>query len=160
MTVGTVAAIFICPEKGAPMAEVPRVFASKEFGLLGDRYGKGGGSWSRPGKLHRQVSLIAQEAIQQANSGLTDPFLPGQTRRNIVVSGFDPEGFNGFVGKTLLVGKATLLISKLCEPCERPAKLAGRPEDSFKNAFANMGGLCAQVVDDGLIETGNSVLIF
>ncbi|MBI2113156.1 MAG: MOSC domain-containing protein [Candidatus Wildermuthbacteria bacterium] len=143
------------------MAEVPRVFASKEFGLLGDRYGKGGGSWSRPGKLHRQVSLIAQEAIQQANSGLTDPFLPGQTRRNIVVSGIDPEGFNGLVDKTVLVGKAKLLISKLCEPCERPARLAGKPDgESFKRAFANMGGLCAQVVDDGLIEIGDSVSIF
>lgn len=158
---GRVTQIFICPVKGQPMQEATEVWANRETGLAGDRYGIGQGSWSTPGTTHRQVSLIAREAITVANSELPDPFisfLPIETRRNILTHGVD---LNSLVGKEFSIGQARLRGTKLCDPCERPPTLLGRGRDErqlFAVVFANRGGLCAEVVADGLIRGGDSIV--
>lgn len=140
------------------MQEVIEVFASREFGLAGDRYGMGLGSWSTPGRTHRQVSLIEMEAIIAASIGLAHPFLPIDTRRNIITLGID---LNALVGKEFSFGSARLRGTKLCDPCDRPAILAGRRGDDrklFAKVFENRGGLCAEVIGDGLIRIGNPIV--
>ena len=157
---GKVVQIFICPTKGQPMEEVAEVYASRETGLKGDRYGMGEGSWSRPhNKTSRQVSLIAVEAIAAANEKLLTPILSIETRRNIVVEGVD---LNALVSKEFSIGEVRLLGTKLCEPCERPAFLAGRTVEErrlFPIAFDNQGGLCAEIVVDGFMRPTDSIVV-
>lgn len=123
---GGIVQIFICPMEGQPMKEVTEIFASREFGLAGDRYGMGRGSWLTPGRTHRQVSFMELEAIIAASIGLANPFLPVETRRNIITFGVD---VNNLVGKEFSFGSARLRGTKLCDPCDRPAVLAGRKGD-------------------------------
>ncbi len=149
---GSVVQIFVCPEKGQPMEEVTEVRASMEAGLEGDRYGS---SQSTP---DRQVSLIAFEAIEAANEGLPEPFLPIETRRNLITHGVD---LNGLVDKEFSIGEVRLRGTRLCNPCERPALLAGRGVEErklFPVVFDNRGGLRAEVVVAGLIRVGNSIV--
>lgn len=155
---GRVIQIFICPVKGQPMEEVIEVFASRKMGLSGDRYGMGQGSWSTWGKIHRQVSLIACEAIQAANKELLRPYMAIETRRNIATCGVD---VNSLVGKEFSIGQARLRGTKLCDPCERPAFLAGRRSDErtlFPIAFYYRGGLCAEVIGDGFIRISDLII--
>lgn len=155
---GGIIQIFICFVKGRPMKEMTEVFASRKFGLAGDRYGMGLGSWSTPGTMHRQVSFIEMEAIIAASIGLANPFLPIETRRNIITMGID---LNALVGKEFSFGNARLRGTKLCDPCDRPAILAGRRGDDrklFAKVFENRGGLCAEVLVDGLIRIGDPIV--
>lgn len=155
---GGVIQIFICPVKGQPMEEVIEVYASRKNGLSGDRYGMGQGSWSTWGKVHRQVSLIACEAIEAANRELLRPYLAIETRRNILTYGVD---LNSFVGKEFSIGQARLRGTKLCDPCERPAFLAGRSVGErklFSIAFYDRGGLCAEVIADGFIRISDLII--
>lgn len=155
---GRVVTIFVAPVKGQPMQEVVQVEASKENGLAGDRYGKGQGSWSTPGTTHRQVSLIALEAIRAANAQFSTPILPIETRRNILTQGVD---LNSFIGKEFSIGEVRLRGTKLCDPCERPSLLAGRSIEErqlFPIAFCNQGGLCAEVVEGGVIRSNDLII--
>ena len=157
---GKVVSIFVCPVKGHPMEEVTEVYASRETGLTGDRYGLGAGSWSRAHNITtRQISLIAAEAITAANERLPTSILPIETRRNILVEGVD---LNALVDKVFSIGEVQLRGTKLCEPCERPAFLAGRNVEErqlFPIAFDNQGGLCAEVVVDGVIHSNDPVVV-
>lgn len=155
---GGIVQIFICPVKGQPMQEVTEIFASREFGLAGDRYGMGRGSWSTPGRTHHHISLIEMEAIIAASIGLMNPFFPIETRRNIITLGID---LNALVGKEFSFGGARLRGTKPCDPCDLPAILAGRKENDrklFPMVFENRGGLCAEVIEDGLIRIGDMIV--
>ncbi|MBI4134553.1 MAG: MOSC domain-containing protein [Candidatus Sungbacteria bacterium] len=139
------------------METVHEVYASRASGLEGDRYGQGRGSWSTTGRTHRQVSLIAEEAIGAANRELDRPFEASETRRNILTRGID---LNVLAGRTFRIGGARLRGTKLCAPCQRPAKLAGEEAlgVAFAEAFEDRGGLCAEVIEDGLIRTGDEIV--
>lgn len=150
---GRVIAIFIAQAKGAPMREIQEVRAGSAFGLEGDRYGEGKGSWSTPGTTHRQVSLIAIEAIEAANRELTSPFALDETRRNIITHGAE---LNAWVGREFRIGTTRLRGTKHCDPCNRPAILAKKK--GFEHAFAGYGGLCAEVIGNGTIRCGDAVL--
>lgn len=164
---GEVLQIFIAPERGAPMEEIFQVHASPVEGLAGDRYGKGKGSYStvdpETGKrrTHRDITLIAQEAIDAANAAeFTQPVLAQGTRRNIVTQYVD---LNALLGKKFQIGNAVLRGTKLSEPCQRPPTLAGWSLDDrrrFETALENCGGLCAEVVEAGFIDVGAEIIVF
>ena len=82
---GKILSIYICPDKGQDMREVQQVQAVSRVGLMGDRYALGKGAWSNSKRVTtRHVSLIAIEAIAEANKLLPVPFLPQETRRNLL----------------------------------------------------------------------------
>lgn len=136
------------------MWELQEVKAIEQSGLQGDRYASGRGAWSqskRKGGVG-QVSLIEQEALGRANANLKIAFLPGETRRNIVVSNFP---LNGLIGKEFVVGTVRMRGVELCTPCERPSKLANKSD--FKESFTGYGGLYAEILNTGIIKVGDPV---
>ena len=150
---GTVLALYIAQEKGRAMEERPNVSALAGIGLEGDRYALGGGAWSdSKRKTMRHVSLIAQEAIDEANAALERPFERAETRRNIVTQGID---LNALVGKEFLVGSVRMRGVELCDPCGRPSKLSGK--DGFEAAFQLRGGLRAEILSSGPIAVGDAI---
>ncbi len=148
---GYVSHIFISPAAGEPIQELQEVKAIEQLGLQGDRYAGERGAWSKSKRrVIRQVSLIEQEAVERANGTLEVPFLLQETRRNIVVSNFP---LNGLVGKEFMVGNVWMRGVELCDPCQRPSKLAGKA--GFEESFSGCGGLRAEILTTDIIRVGD-----
>ncbi len=142
------------------MKEARKVTAIAGVGLSGDRYAKGTGAFSKNIKeTKRQVTLISHDAIESANAVLAHellpPFLPSETRRNIVVKGISVEELRALVGKTFKIGEVSMRGVEECVPCQRPSKLSGK--QWFKKMFENGGGLCVEILTGGTIKTGDRV---
>lgn len=155
---GKVLSIFICPNEGEPMREVQNVRALGGAGLEGDRYAKKTGTFSdsdenKENEKPRHVTLISMEDIKAANSELDRPFKPEETRRNIVVEGID---VNRLVNRRFRVGDVFMEGIELCEACDLPSKLSGKPD--FKRAFRARGGVRAAIIINGTISVGDEVL--
>lgn len=158
---GKVVAIFISPEKGekyVPMVAVDSVVAHPG-GLIGDRYDTGGGregtgAFSQNSKrvVRRDVTLISEEDIQEANKEHGTDFEAVHTRRNIVTSGID---LRSLVGREFSVAGVRMIGLEEAKPCERPSVLSEKPD--FKQTFDGRGGLRAEIIDEGSISIGDGI---
>ena len=146
---GTVMAILICPTAGGRMQQIQEAEAIAAQGLKGDRYAKGEGSFNREKQGNRQVTLINYIFFEGSGFDYAD------TRRNIVVNGVE---LMWLIGREFQIGTAHFRGVKYCDPCERPSKLSGK-EQSFKEAFFDRGGLIAEVIESGVIKTGDTVVL-
>ena|SRR3989338_2136941 len=147
-----IAGIFICPEKGEPMAQVLYVRAIAHVGLEGDRYALGKGTYSdknNKGKkvCMRQVSFISSEAIEVANKNLPLPFAWPETRRNIVVKGI-PD-LICLIGQEFVINGVWFRGFEDCAPCKIPSEMASK--EGFANNFKYCGGLRAEILNSGYI---------
>lgn len=142
-----VACIYICSAKGSPMESILFAQTLKGAGIKGDRYSTGEGSWNqgRPGK--RQVSFINIASFKGTQ------FVPADSRRNVVTEGIE---LMTLVGKEFLVGRVRFKGVKYCTPCDRPDVLSRKT--SFQKTFSERGGLLAEVLDDGFISVGDTIL--
>lgn len=145
--------LFVAPAAGAPMQEVNEVLA-RPGGLAGDRYGLGVGTFSRAQQVPRDLTLIAEEAIQVANSELQTPFTRAETRRNLVTRGLD---LNGLVGAEMMIGSVRVQGVELCAPCRRPSDLANKP--GFRDAFPGRGGLRVIILNEGVIHLEDDITL-
>lgn len=154
----TLAAIYVAPFMGKPMNQYESASVMERQGLVGDRYtiGKGAFSNSKVPKV-RDITLISRAGIVQANAGLETPFAEDETRRNLVIDGIDPEELNDLVNVTFRVGDIAMRGTELCHPCKRPERLASKP--GFEEAFQNVGGIRAQILESGIIAVGNEIII-
>lgn len=154
-----VLSIFISSVAEEPMQHVTEIIAIAGKGLENDRYAKNNGTFSSSTKrvTVRQASIIAIEAINAANRALDVPFLPAETRRNIVIGGMSAEELNMLVGKEFSIGDARVRGIELCTPCERPSKLSGKAD--FKKAFKDRGGLRIEILKTGKITLGDAVSV-
>lgn len=139
-----------------------KVKVRMRYGIDGDRYALQTGAFSnsKPTKV-RDITLITKVGIDKANQKLVEQGLSAfdicESRRNIVVENLLPEELNDLVGKIFFLGSIELKGMELCIPCERPSRLANKK--GFLDAFANCGGIRAQVLDDGEIALGNALLL-
>lgn len=140
------------------MVRQDKVKLVKGVGIEGDRYALGVGAFSNSDpKKNRDITLITKIGIDNSNRLLTydglAEFDMSETRRNVVIDQMQPNELNALVGKVFYLGKIKLMGEELCEPCERPSKLANKK--GFKNAYDNNGGIRAQVLDSGEITIGD-----
>jgi MOSC domain-containing protein YiiM len=136
--VGTVEAItLVLDEHGATRA-VEAVDAEDGRGLDGD--------------YHRDLTLIAAEALEglEKDTGIS---LTGEaSRRNVLTRGID---LNGLVGQRFTVGGAEAVGVQLAEPCTKLQRLSGEP--GVLRGLVHRGGLRADVVSGGRISVGDPV---
>ncbi len=145
--VGTVEWIGIRPEKRSNLAVVEEVEALEGKGLAGDHYQANDGK--------RQVTLIQQEHLGGVASILGEASVdPGLTRRNIVVSGIN---LLAFKNRRFRIGDAILEMTGPCEPCSRMEENLG---PGGYNAMRGHGGICARVIQGGLIRKGDVVRLW
>jgi hypothetical protein len=149
MSDARIVALYISPAAGAPMQPVREVEAIQGAGLKGDRYCAGEGSWSKGEIGHRQVSLINSRFF---HGGSHFGFI--ESRRNIVTIGVE---LMKLIGKDFKIDEALFHGVKYCDPCERPGKLA-MTTASFKESFADCGGLIAEVIQGGIIRIGGEII--
>jgi MOSC domain-containing protein YiiM len=149
----SVSQILIAESPAAPMTSRAGVRAVPGKGIEGDRYFAGIGTFSpHPQKPEFEITLIEKEKIEMFARDTGLPFTALHARRNIVTEGVD---LNALVGKEFLVGEVRLRGIELCEPCSHLAK-SSFPE--ILEELVHKGGLRAQIVTEGAIRTGDSVV--
>lgn len=138
---GQVRWIGVRPARGVVMRTLASVAASTGAGLEGDRYAGGSGK--------RGVTLIQAEHLPviAALSG-HDSIDPATLRRNLVVSGIPLVALKG---QRFRIGEVLLEGTDDCDPCAMMEAALG---PGGYNAMVGMGGLCARVVEGGVLQVG------
>ena len=144
--IGTVAGILVAPDAEAPLTRVESVAALPGRGLEGDRYAKGRGTFSGPGRGY-EVTLVEAEVLDAIELSWED------ARRNIVTTGIS---VNALVGHEFRVGPVTCIGRRLAEPCAHLEKLA-RP--GLLRPLVHRGGLRADILTAGTIAVGDEVTV-
>jgi hypothetical protein len=141
---GSVAALLIAGEAEGPLVRVEAVDAVAGRGLAGDRYEKGRGTFSGPGRGY-QLTLVEAEVLDAVD-------LPWElARRNVVTRGIE---LNGLVGRRFAVGPVECVGRRLAEPCAHLEKLT-RP--GIIRPLVHRAGLRADIVVGGAIALGDDV---
>lgn len=149
---GEVLSIHITPKAEAPMVAVPEVNAVAGRGLEGDRYFAHTGTYSETPGSGREVTLIATEAIAEAEGEYGVKLAPGDSRRNIMTRGV---ALNDLVDKEFRVGDVVLRGTRLCEPCDYLQGLVG--QENLTKSLVHRGGLRCDIVTGGMIRVGDAV---
>jgi MOSC domain-containing protein YiiM len=144
---GRVDAIFVAPERGAPVSPVERVRAVARSGLEGDR--KFFRDCSAP--PGRALTLIQQEALEAMAAETGIELAPGASRRQVHTRGID---LKALVGKRFRVGEVECRGVELAEPC---AHLESLTQPGVIKGLLHRGGLNADVLSDGEIAVGDAV---
>ena len=143
---GVIEWIGLRPEKRAPLQAVSAVKASTDDGLEGDHYHGISGE--------RHVTLIQAEHLEAVSSIMGKDIDPGQTRRNVVVSGIN---LLSLKDHTFRLGKQALLeMTGLCHPCSRMEENLG---EGGYNAMRGHAGITARVLQGGEIQLGDEVVM-
>ena len=147
---GEVVAIFIARSGGQPVERVNEIEALKDGGLAGDRFVEGTSYWS--GVDECQVTLIAVEALEEITTKTEVSVMEGQHRRNIVTRGVDLLKLRG---TRFQVGDAVLEFDRPRPPCRYIQSVSER--GMTKALGRNRGGICARVLEGGVIRPGDSI---
>lgn len=148
---GELIGIYLTPEKATPLRPVPEARAVAGKGLDGDRYGTLRGTFSKAGKASQQVTLIECEAVEAVARDYGVALDYSESRRNLVTRGVP---LNHLLGREFTVGSVRLRGLKLCEPCAHLEKLT-RP--GIEKALRHRGGLCAEIVEGGVLKVGDAI---
>lgn len=134
------------------MQSVPKVRAVPGQGLEGDRYFTGSGTFSpQPMKPDFELTLIELEQVEAFASASGLPFTATLARRNLVTQGVD---LNALSGVEFMIGSVRARGIRLCEPCNYLAKITW-PETL--RGLVHKGGLRAQILTEGCIQTGDII---
>ena len=145
-----VEAIFITGRGGEPMTRVAEVEAIAGRGLADDRYLRRTGYWT--GVDECQVTLIAAEALEEISATTDVSVSEGQHRRNIVTRGVDLQALGR---KTFCVGEVLLAFDRPRPPCRYIQSVSER--GMTKALGRTRGGICARVIEGGVIHEGDSI---
>lgn len=147
---GQVAAIAVAQVARGPMRLVEYADAQAGRGLSGDRYAAKAGTFTPAGGMGSGYDLTLIEA-----EVLDDVVLPGaghlsysEARRNVVTRGID---VNLLVGRRFRIGGVECVGERLCEPCAHLERLTTK---GVLRGLIHRGGLRADIVSGGRIETG------
>ena len=125
--------IHIAPTSWAPVESVASARLVKDSGIVGDRQ-------------TTNITLIEAEAVD------TEGFAPGESRRNITVTGV---ALNPLVGKRFRVGSVLCEGTELCQPCASLEAHTQRP--GLARRLVNQAGIRARVLEEGEIHVGDTI---
>ena len=135
--------IYIAQSRGSPQKALATAELKSGFGLEGDRFFKTG-----------VITLIEIEKILQFIEDTSLDIGFGETRRNIVTKHIR---LNELVGKEFVIGKAILLGTELCEPCDSLGKRLSNKRltsPQIVKAFTHKAGIRAKIITGGTIAPG------
>ncbi|NHN37258.1 MOSC domain-containing protein [Pseudomaricurvus alcaniphilus] len=144
---GTLEQILVRPARDVPMQSVAAAQVRRGEGLVGDRF---------KGRLDskRQITLFQAENLPVLASLLHRETLdPALLRRNLVVRGIS---LHALSGRRFRIGQVLLEGAGQCHPCSRMEAALG--PGGF-NAMRGIGGLCARIIEDGVIRVGDPVRV-
>jgi MOSC domain-containing protein YiiM len=146
--------ILIASSPSARMEALPNVRAVPGKGLEGDRYYAGVGTFSpQSPKPDYELTLIESEKVSAFAASFGLAFTARDARRNLVTEGVD---LNSLVGREFSIGEVRIRGIRLCEPCNYLAKLTS---PDILRGLVHQGGLRAQILSTGTLNTGDSIVI-
>ena len=148
---GIVEKIFIASAGGADMDVVDEVEAQAGSGLRGDRYSNRNGYWT--GVDECQVTLIESEDLEQIRLQTGIQVVNGEHRRNLVTRNVRLEEL---AGKRFRIGEAIFEFDRPRPPCNYIESLT---EPGMTRALGRNGGICARVVQSGVIRTQDPIVV-
>jgi len=148
---GVVEAIFIATKGGAAMQPMTQVEAVAHGGLRGDRYYQRTGYWTSVDEC--QVTLIEVEDLEAIEQTIGIRVSHGEHRRNLITRHIRLESLQG---KRFQIGEAVLEYDRPRPPCSYVESLT---EPGMTQALVGRGGICARVVQSGLIRVGDAIVI-
>lgn len=146
-TGGTVEGLWVAPAAGHAGRSLTSAVALAGEGLEDDRHVAGTGTFPSglPGSA---LTLIEAEVCES----FSPPLQANEHRRNVVTRGIE---LNALVGHEFMIGPVRCRGMRLCEPCRVIARYARRP---ILRPLVHRGGLRADILDDGTISLGDSVV--
>ena len=147
---GVVEGIFVTGEGSAKMERVEEVRTIEGCGIEGDRYCEGTGFWTGYGDVC-QVTLISSEDLDYIESELGIGVANGEHRRNIVTRGVD---LGSLRRKRFRVGDVLLEYDRPRPPCRHVQDLT---EPGMTRALRGRGGICARVIEAGVIRAQDAI---
>ena len=148
---GRVEVIAVSERAEGPMRVVDRADARAGRGLEGDRYADGAGTFSNAAARGHDLTLIAAETLDALALPGGERIAYADARRNIVTRGID---LDSLIGRRFTVGDVECLGQRPCEPCAHLERLTA---PGALRALVHRGGLRADVLTDGVVETGAPV---
>lgn len=142
--IGSVAGILVAPAAEAELTLVEAAEAIAGRGLVGDRYERGEGTFSAPGRGY-ELTLVEAEVLDEVRLAWPD------ARRNVVTTGI---ALNGLVGERFRIGSIECVGRRLAEPCAHLERLT-RP--GLLRPLVHRGGLRADILSGGTIATGDEI---
>jgi MOSC domain-containing protein YiiM len=149
-SVGTVELIALASEAEGPMRSVSTAEAVEGRGLLGDRYERKAGTFSKPGGRGYDLTLVEAEALEELSAKGVE-LAPIEARRNLVVRGI---ALDDLIGRRFRIGEVECYGQRRCEPCSHLERLT---QPGVLRGLVHRGGLRADVLSSGRIQTGDSV---
>lgn len=153
---GEVVAIFVGPASGEEMQAREAVRAYANEGLEGDRFRASNLPGGRQENDKRQVTLVAQESLDDiaAETGL---LIPAQkSRRNIVTKGVR---LNELVGRQFKIGDVLFEGAEICQPCAKMGDVLGEDKAKVVKALVHRSGLRARILTTGEIRVGDPIQV-
>jgi MOSC domain-containing protein YiiM len=159
---GVVEGIYIAPNGSAAMERVEEVRTIEGCGIEGDRYCEGTGFWTPYGDVC-EVTLISSEDLEYIENELGIRVSNGEHRRNIVTRGIDLNDLRRKrfrIGearrKRFRIGEAILEYDRPRPPCRHVQDLS---EPGMTRALKGRGGICARVVEGGMIRAQDTIVV-
>jgi MOSC domain-containing protein YiiM len=149
---GVVEGIFIASKGSAAMERVEEVRTIEGCGIEGDRYCEGTGFWSRYGDVC-EVTLIESEDLDYIQNELGISVKNGEHRRNIITSGIR---LGDLRRKRFRIEDAVLEYDRSRPPCKHVQDLS---EAGMTRALKGRGGICARVVEEGVIRALDAIAV-
>lgn len=150
---GRVEAIALAEQATGPvrLVDVARALAGR--GLEGDRYAAKAGTFTPRTGAPRgyDLTLIEAEVLDALQLPGSRRLGYAEPRRNLVTRGVD---LNALVGRRFRVGDVECVGQRLCEPCAHLERLTTK---GVLRGLIHRGGLRADVLTDGLINTGATI---
>lgn len=144
-----VEAIFIADRAGAKMRRVSEIEAITARGLAEDRYLLGTGYFSPRDVC--QVTLIEAEALERMAADFGVQVSAGEHRRNIVIRGITHAELRG---RRFAIGTVVLEYDRPRPPCSYLERIT---EPRMTRAMGEGAGLCANVLEGGIIREGDRI---
>jgi len=142
ITKGRIKAISISKERGTKKYNVPTAELKAGFGIEGDAHA---GDW------HRQVSLLAKEAIEKMRAKGAD-VTEGDFAENITTEGIDLQSLS--IGSKLRLGsEAEVEITQFGKKCHSDCAIFQQVGD----CIMPREGIFAKVTKPGQVKTGDSI---
>jgi MOSC domain-containing protein YiiM len=147
---GVVEGIYVARRGSAAMERVEEVRTIEGCGIEGDRYCEGTGFWTSYGDVCA-VTLISSEDLNYIESELDIRVRNGEHRRNIVTRGIK---LTDLRGKRFRIGDTILEYDRPRPPCRHVQDLS---EPGMTRALKGRGGICARVVEGGMIRAQDTI---
>ena len=145
------ATIFVTAGAGLPMNRVSNAQVVSGRGIEGDRYFLETGHWSHTDEC--QVTLIAQEDLDEITKTSGVQVQEGQHRRNLVTRGI---ALQSLIGKRFRIGTAYFGYDRPRPPC---AYIRMVSEHGMVKALGRRAGICVRCFRSGTIREGDPIVV-